>query len=257
MQKHFSLENKRAIVTGAAKGLGKNIATYFAELGADLSLIDIDRPVLEGTCVELRKLGRKVVPIVADVSKMEDIKRIVNDTLNSLGGLDILVNNAGIIADASPTELTEEDWDKTMKVNLKAVFFLTREVAKHMITERYGKIISLASQAATAGMEDAPAYCASKGGIIGLTKSLATSWGQYNINVNALAPGVMYPTDMAIKMWSGEEGKRYKERVPLGRFGKPEEVAAAAAFLASDESNFITGFVLVLDGGWSGIRYIK
>jgi len=214
MQKHFSLENKKVIVTGAAKGLGKHIATYFAELGADLSLIDIDQPVLEGTCVELRKLGRKVVPIVADVSKMQDIKRIVNDTLNSLGGLDILINNAGIIADASPTELTEEDWDKTMKVNLKAVFFLTREVAKHMIAERYG-------------------------------------------NVNALAPGVMYPTDMAIKMWSGEEGARYKERVPLGRFGKPEEVAAAAAFLASDESNFITGFVLVLDGGWSGIRYIK
>ena len=160
------------------------------------------------------------------------------------------MNNAGVSFLNPAEKLTEEEWDKTLSVNLKGLYFLSQAIGRHMIQKKSGKIINIASQAAVVALENHIAYCASKAGVVAVTKVLALEWGKYNINVNAIAPTIIM-TPMGKKAWSGEKGEKMLERIPLGRFGEPEDVAFTAAFLASDISNMITGTTIMVDGGYT------
>ncbi|MBC7188725.1 D-threitol dehydrogenase [Candidatus Aerophobetes bacterium] len=250
MQELFTLKDKKALITGAAKGIGKSIALTFAQLGADVTLVDVDREGLQETCREVEEKGQKAFPVIADITDMKAIQMIVREAIEKMGRIDVLVNNAGV-SHLSPAEkLTEEQWDKTMAVNLKAAFFLSQQVGRHMIERRYGKIVNIASQAGVIALEEHAAYVASKAGLIGITKVLALEWGKYNINVNAVAPTVIM-TPMGEKAWSGKKGEEFLKKIPLGRFGKPEEVAYLVAFLSSDISSLITGATVMIDGGYT------
>jgi len=250
MAKNISLEGKKSVVTGAAKGIGKSIATYFAELGSDLALVDVDEVSLKETAEEIRGKERRVYEIVADLTSLKDIERIARESVEKLGEVDVLVNNAGVSFLNPAEKLTEEEWDKTLAVNLKGLYFLSQAIGRHMIEKRSGKIVNIASQAAVVALEGHVAYCASKAGVVAVTKVLALEWGKYNINVNAIAPTIIM-TPMGKKAWSGEKGRKMLERIPLGRFGEPEEVAYTAAFLASDLSDMITGTTIMVDGGYT------
>jgi len=250
MEKNFSLQDKKVLITGAAKGIGKSIATVFAELEADLILADVDQSPLKATTDQIRKKGHIVCPIVADITSLKDIENLVQKSLQALGRIDVLINNAGVVFLNLAEKLTEEEWDKTLAVNLKGLYFLSQAVGKHMIEKKSGKIINIASQAGVVALKEHIAYCASKAGVIAITKVLALEWGEYNINVNAIAPTVIM-TSMGRKVWSGEKGKKMLEKIPLKRFGKPEDVAFTAAFLASDISNMITGTTILVDGGYT------
>jgi len=250
MAKNISLEGKKSVVTGAAKGIGKSIATYFAELGSDLALVDVDEVSLKETAEEIRGKERRVYEIVADLTSLKDIERIARESVEKLGEVDVLVNNAGVSFLNPAEKLTEEEWDKTLAVNLKGLYFLSQAIGRHMIERRSGKIVNIASQAAVVALEGHVAYCASKAGVVAVTKVLALEWGKYNINVNAIAPTIIM-TPMGKKAWSGEKGRKMLERIPLGRFGEPEEVAYTAAFLASDLSDMITGTTIMVDGGYT------
>lgn len=250
MEKNFSLQDKKVLITGAAKGIGKSIATVFAELEADLILADVDQSPLKATTDQIRKKGHRVCPIVADITSLKDIENLVKKSLQALGRIDVLINNAGVVFLNLAEKLTEEEWDKTLAVNLKGLYFLSQTVGKHMIEKKSGKIINIASQAGIVALKEHIAYCASKAGVIAITKVLALEWGEYNINVNAIAPTVIM-TSMGRKVWSGEKGKKMLEKIPLKRFGKPEDVAFTAAFLASDISNMITGTTILVDGGYT------
>jgi len=250
MEKNLSLQGKNSLITGAAKGIGKSIAMTFAKLGSDLALVDIDSPSLEKVSEEIRKTGRRVYPIVADITSLKDIEEIVQKSIQNLGEINVLVNNAGVSFLNPAEKLTEEEWDKTLSVNLKGLYFLSQAIGRHMIQKKSGKIINIASQAAVVALENHIAYCASKAGVVAVTKVLALEWGKYNINVNAIAPTIIM-TPMGKKAWSGEKGEKMLERIPLGRFGEPEDVAFTAAFLASDISNMITGTTIMVDGGYT------
>jgi len=250
MKQGLSLQNKKALITGAARGIGKSITATFTELGADLVLADINRSTFKKTADQIRKSGQKIHPIVADITDLRQIQDLVQETVQTLGTVDILVNNAGVVFLNPAEELTEEQWDKTLAVNLKGLFFLTQEVGKHMIRQKSGKIINISSQAGIVGLESHAAYCASKAGVIAITKVLAVEWGKYNINVNAIAPTVIM-TPSGKKAWSGEKRDKMLEKIPLGKFGKPKDVAFVAAFLASDNSSMITGATVMIDGGYT------
>jgi NAD(P)-dependent dehydrogenase (short-subunit alcohol dehydrogenase family) len=175
---------------------------------------------------------------------------VVEEALKTFGKIDILVNNAGIALLDDAENLSEEYWDKTMAVNLKAPFLLSQLVGREMVRRRSGKIINIASQAGIVALDRHVAYCVSRAGLISMTKVLALEWGEFGINVNAIAPTVV-PTELGEKAWAGEVGEAMKRRVPLRRFALPEEVAAAALFLASDVANMITGETLVVGGGYT------
>ena len=250
MRQFLSLEGKKAIITGAAKGIGKSIAIVFAQLGAESTLVDVDQTGLEETVGEIRNQGQKAYPVVADITDIKSIEKLVEESIDKMGRIDILVNNAGIALTNPAEKVTEEQWDKTMAVNLKAVFFLSQYVGRHMIQRRYGKIVNIASQTGIVAAEEHAAYAASKAGVVGLTKVLALEWGKYNINVNAVAPTVIM-TPMGKKVWSGEKGEKFLQKIPLGRFGEPEDVAHLVAFLSSDLANMMTGATVMIDGGYT------
>jgi len=228
----FSIVGKIAIVTGAARGIGREIALVFAHSGAHLILVD----VLEKELMKTTK---------------EEIKRLIRDVLNEFSRIDILVNNAGVIDNNPATEVTEEQWDKTLNVNLKSLFFLSQAVGKHMIKQGGGKIINIASQAGVIALDNHAAYSASKAGVISITKTLALEWGKFNINVNAIAPTVIL-TPLGRKAWADPQVRsEMLKKIPLGRFGEPSEVASIALFLASEASNLITGSTIMADGGYT------
>lgn len=247
----FTLEGKIAVVTGAARGIGREIALVFAHSGAHLILVDILQKELMKTAKEIDRMGRKNLSIAADISNTKQIKRLVRDVLNEFNRIDILVNNAGVIDNNPATEVTEEQWDKTLNVNLRGLFFLSQAVGRHMIKERRGKIINIASQAGVIALPNHAAYSASKAGIISITKTLALEWGKFNINVNAIAPTVIL-TPLGKKAWADPQARsEMLKKIPLGRFGEPSEVASIALFLASEASNLITGSTIMADGGYT------
>lgn len=245
----FSLVGKVALITGAAQGIGKAIALLFAEKGADLALLDLKEEV-KRVAEEVEKFGRRALPIVADLTDFQHLPQAVSKAFEFFGSIDILVNNAGVSFLDDAENLSEEYWDKTMAVNLKAPFLLSQLVGREMIKRRSGKIINIASQAGIVALDKHVAYCVSKAGLISMTKVLALEWGEFNITVNAIAPTVVL-TEMAEKAWAGEVGEAMKKKIPLRRFALSEEVAAAALFLASDAANMITGETLVIDGGYT------
>ena len=242
------LDGKVAIITGAGRGIGRAIALALARDGADVVVNDVDLQSAEATADKVRAMGRRALPIKADVSVEEEVIKMVKTALKAFGKIDILVNNAGIFSSIPVGDITGENWDKTMKVNLKSVFLCSQAVMEFMKRKRSGKIVNVASLAGKVGGIVAGAdYAASKAGVICLTKSLAKQLAPYGINVNAVAPAWI-ETDM-MKDWPRETKESILKQIPLGRFGKPEEVAEAVVFLVSDGAGFITGATIDINGG--------
>lgn len=247
--KEFRLTDSVAMVSGAARGIGKAIAQLFAEKGADVILVDVLEEVKE-VADSLSQFGRKGLPLIADITKIDMVKRVVQDSIGEFGKIDILVNNAGIVLLDDAEKLPDDDWDKTIAINLTAHFIMSKYVGGEMIKRKRGKIVNIASQAGVIALDRHVAYCTSKAGIIGLTKVLALEWAEFNINVNAISPTVVL-TELGKKAWAGEVGEAMKKKIPVRRFGYPEEIAAVALFLASDAADMITGENIIIDGGYT------
>jgi len=246
----MKLKNKIAIVTGAGRGIGKSIVLELAKEGANVVVSDIDLKECQNVYNEIKNIGSDAIAIKCDVSKKSDVDSMVKKTIQKFKRIDILVNNAGVFLTKPFIRMTEKDWDFVLDINLKGVFFCTNVVAKQMLKQKSGKIILISSVAGKVGIMNASAYCASKAGIISLTKELAVELSLYNINVNAIAPGVI-ATRMTKDMLKDEKTKEVLlKKTPLGRVGKPEEISKAVVFLASGDSDFVTGHTLVVDGGW-------
>lgn len=246
----FSLKGKAGIVTGASRGLGKGIATALTQAGADLLIVSRTKSVLEESAKEIRKSGHRVIPVATDVSKKENVQIIVEAALKEFGRINFLFNNAGINRRCPSEDYSEKDWDEVININLKGVFLCAQAVGRVMIKQGGGKIINTCSLTAVTGGKTIPAYTASKGGVAQLTKALANDWAKYHINVNAITPGYFITelNEALIK-----DRIRYKEitnRIPLGRWGNPEDLGGAAVFLASKASDYITGQTIFVDGGW-------
>jgi glycerol dehydrogenase len=245
----FGIADRVAIITGAAQGIGRAIAELYAAKGATLVLVDLKSNV-EDAAEAVRALGAQAVAITADLTQSASIRMIVERSVEEFGRIDILVNNAGIVLLEDAETLPADYWDSTMAINLRAPFLLAQAVGRQMIGAGGGKIINMASQAGLVALDKHVAYSASKAGIISMTKTLAVEWGEFNINVNCISPTVIM-TELGKKAWAGEVGERFQKKIPAGRFGFPQEVAAVALFLASDAANLITGENVVIDGGYT------
>ncbi|MBM2825677.1 MAG: 3-oxoacyl-[acyl-carrier-protein] reductase, partial [Dehalococcoidales bacterium] len=247
----MNLSNKVAIVTGSGRGIGRAIALRLAEAGADIIINDVgESSAVDSVVEEIKAMNRKSMAIIADISLAADVERLVEQTIANYGRVDILVNNAGITRDQLIIRMSEEDWDKVMTVNLKSVFLCTRAVLRHMLKQRSGRIINMASIVGIIGNAGQANYASAKAGIIGFTRSIAKEVASRGITVNAIAPGFI-----DTKMTQQLEEKQRQElmrRIPLGYLGTPRDVAEAVAFLASDEARYITGQVLNVDGGMAG-----
>ena len=244
----MKLKGRVAIVTGGARGIGKAIALTFLREGAKVAIIDFDKERLEILKKEIEKTKGETIAISCDISKSSDVKEMVSQVQKSFGRIDILVNNAGIIRRGTIETVTEEDWDRVIEVNLKGTFNCCKAVAGVMKQQGYGKIVNVSSIAGKMGdITSAPGYGPSKAGVDALTKTLARQLAPYGINVNAVSPHAI-ETEMSAQ-WSEERRKEIIASIPLGRLGKPEDVANAVLFLASDEASFITGEILDVNGG--------
>ncbi len=237
------LENRVALVTGASRGIGKAIAIALASAGADVA-VDYrkERVAADEVCAEIRKLGHRAIPVQADVSFAADVERLIARVESDLGSVDILVNNAGISQIKPFDQLTEDDWDELLRVNLKSAFLVTQRVLPGMRTRHWGRIINLSSVAAQTGGVIGPHYAASKAGLIGLTHSYASLLAKEGITANAIAPALI-ETDMITSHPNASPA-----RLPVGRFGSPEEIGRIAVLLA--ESDFLTGQTISPNGGW-------
>ncbi len=241
------LENKVALVTGAARGIGKAVALTLAGEGADIAVSDVNLEGAESTAEEIESLGRRTLISRVDVSKIKEVNETVDKILDKFGRIDILINNAGITADSLLIRMKEADWDKVIEINLKGAFNCLKAVAKPMMKARSGKVVNMASVIGLIGNVGQANYAASKAGVIGLTKSLARELAPRGINVNAVAPGFI-KTPMTEKL-SDEVKEEMCKRIPLNRFGAPEDVAEVVLFLVSDRAAYVTGQVINVDGG--------
>jgi 2-dehydro-3-deoxy-D-gluconate 5-dehydrogenase len=251
MSSAFSLSGRVALVTGASRGLGAEIAVALAEAGADVAVHGNTRSP-EATCARIRALGRRALPVAGDLADPDVPERLVEETVGGLGTLDVLVNNAGTIRRAPAAETTDEDWLAVLDVNLHGVFRACRAAGRHLLAKGRGKIINVASLLSFQGGLTVPAYAASKGGVAQLTKALANEWAGRGVNVNAIAPGYIRTDNTAALRADVTRNRQILERIPAGRWGEPSDVAGAAVFLASAASDYVHGHILVVDGGWMG-----
>ena len=251
--KRFSLTGKVALVTGATKGIGLDICKVLADAGADIAAVGRDQAGLAEVQQAVEALGRKCVTISADLATAEGPVEAGRQALKSFGTIDILVNNAGIALIDNLLEASIDDWDKTMAVNLRAPFLIARELAPKMIAQRSGKIINISSQAGVVAIDGHAAYSASKGGLNMLTKVMTCEWAKHNIQTNAVCPTIIL-TPMGEQVWGDPaKGKPMLDRTPLGRFGKPQEVADCVLYLASSASDLVCGETILIDGGFTSL----
>ncbi|MFC1498297.1 3-oxoacyl-[acyl-carrier-protein] reductase [Verrucomicrobiota bacterium] len=241
------LDGKVAIVTGAARGIGRAIAEELASAGADLALCDLKEEWLAETAELVAKIGKKAECVAVDVSNGQQVQEAVSGIVKSMGKVDILVNNAGITKDTFVARMTEEDWDSVLSVNLKGAFLLTKAAARPMMKQKGGAIVNIASIIGLIGNAGQCNYAASKGGLIALTKSVAKELASRNVRVNAVAPGFIQ-TKMT-EVLSEDISKKMLDMIPMKRFGSPQDVAKVVVFLASDISSYMTGQVITVSGG--------
>jgi NAD(P)-dependent dehydrogenase (short-subunit alcohol dehydrogenase family) len=246
VERAYDLTGQVALLTGAARGIGLSTATMLAEQGARIVIIDSNPDVANIAA----GLGDGHIGLSIDVRDAAAIEAGVADIIAQTGRIDILVNNVGVGLVAPALDLTTEVWDVTMSINLRAAFLFSREVGRHMIGRGYGRIVSLASQAALVALQDHVAYAASKAGIIGMTKVLALEWGPKGVNSNTISPTVIN-TPMGQMTWSGERGDIFRAKIPVGRFGEAEEVAHIVLYLVSGAAGMINGENIVIDGGYT------
>ena len=247
----FDLSGKVAIVTGTSRGLGQYFARALARAGVDLVITSRNLPSLSGFKNELESLGRKVLPVQLDVLSKDGIRSMARKTVETFGKIDILVNNAGMNIRKPSTEITWEEWETVLDTNLKGSFFCAQEVAKEMIKCHYGRIINIGSCSSIFGMEGIIPYAASRGGGLQMTKSLAAEWGKHGITVNVLAPG-WFETAQTAVLYENKEWVGYiTGRIPLQRTGQPHDLDGSIVFLASDASSYVTGQMIVVDGGFT------
>ncbi len=247
----MDISNRVAIVTGSGRGIGRAIALKLAEVGATVVVNDIgEASPVDSVVEEIKATGGQSLAVLADVSKSPDVAGLVETTVSTFGKVDILVNNAGITRDQLIMRMSDEEWDKVLSVNLKSVFLCTRAVVRHMLRQRWGRIISIASIVGLVGNPGQANYASAKAGIIGFTRTIAKEVAARGITANAIAPGFI-DTEMTQQL---EENQRQElmRRIPLGYLGSPRDVAEAVAFLASEEARYITGQVLNVDGGMAG-----
>ncbi|MBD3321124.1 MAG: 3-oxoacyl-[acyl-carrier-protein] reductase [Chitinivibrionales bacterium] len=243
----ITLENKKALITGAGRGIGKEIALKLAAAGADIAICDIDLDSARQTAGEIENLGKKSLAVRADVSDADSVHSLFGEFSNTFGTCDILVNNAGITRDGLIVRMKDDDWDSVLRINLRSAYLCSRECARPMMKARQGKIVNIASVVGLMGNAGQTNYGASKAGLIGLTKSLARELASRNITVNAVAPGFI-KTAMTDKL-SDEDKEKLTGQIPLQILGMPSDVANAVLFLCSSLAGYITGQVLTVDGG--------
>ena len=243
----MQLKDQVALITGGARGIGREIALVLAKAGSDIALFDVNQDQLNATVGELRALGRRAEGFVVDVTDSAKVEQGVAGALDKLGRIDILVNNAGITKDGLLVRMDDAQWDRVLTINLKGTFLCTRSVSKHMMKQRRGRIVNIASIVGIIGNAGQANYAASKAGVIGLTKSVAKELATRGVTCNAIAPGFI-KTEMTDAL--PEQAKqRLMEAIPMGTLGEPADVAQAALFLVSEAARYITGHVLVVDGG--------
>lgn len=250
----FNLTNKVALVTGAMRGMGKADALALAAQGAKVVVTDIDLAECQKVVDEIKNQGSSAAAFKMDVSDKTEVDHVFDETIKAYGRLDILVNNAGVYNPKPALEITEEEWEQVIHINLKGQFLCAQRAAKEMAKNKWGRIINIASIASGqvgVGIAGGAHYTASKGGIIGLTETLAVEWAPLGINVNAIGPGAIdTPMSRSTRMTPEQFQAFLDAKVPLKRIGRPEEIAALVVFLASEESSYITGSTFFADGGW-------
>jgi NAD(P)-dependent dehydrogenase (short-subunit alcohol dehydrogenase family) len=248
----FRLDGRVVLVTGASRGLGQHIALAAAEAGADVALAARSADLLEEVAEGVAALGKRALPVPSDLTKVSEIQRMVDAVGERFGRVDVLVNNAGTNIQQLGVDVTEDAWDAIMNLNVKAAFFAAQAVGRQMIDRgNGGRIINIASQMGEVGFYKRSAYCASKGAVVQFSKVLAVEWAPYGIRVNAVGP-TFIDSPLAQEMFADAEVKREAlERIPIGRLGRMEEVAAGVVYLSSTGADLVTGHHLLLDGGWT------
>jgi 2-dehydro-3-deoxy-D-gluconate 5-dehydrogenase len=249
---NFSLEGKRALVTGAASGIGKAIAIALAEAGADVACHSRCPEQADATLEEITKIGGTGVPVAGDLARTSTPSAIIADSLAKLGGLDILINNAGTIRRSPAVDFSESDWAEVLNVNLSSIFRMSQAAGRHMVEQGSGKIVNIASLLSFQGGINVPAYAAAKSGVAGLTKALSNEWASLGVNVNAIAPGYISTKNTAALQADEARNRQILERIPAGRWGLPNDLAGPAVFLSSAASDYLHGHIMVVDGGWMG-----
>ena len=248
--KLFSLEGRRALVTGASRGLGRAIAEALASAGADVACAGQSESNVAETAGAVRAMGRAAWAFGADLSDRDSVLALAAAAEHAAGPIDILVNNAGTIRRRPAAEHALEDWDHVLRTNLDSAFILSQRLGARMIERKAGKIVNVASLLAFQGGINVPGYTASKHAVAGLTKALANEWARHNVQVNAIAPGYMRTDNTSALQQDEKRNAEITGRIPAGRWGEPADLAGAAIFLASRASDYVNGHVLVVDGGW-------
>ena len=248
----FRLDGKVALVTGASSGLGQAIAIALAAAGADVACHARSADKAKQTIETITSSAGRAVAVAGDMAEKRTAQQITDETIDRLGRIDILINNAGTIRRSPAVDYTDDDWSAVIEVNLSSVFRLSQAVGRRLVEQGSGKIVNIASLLSFQGGITVPAYTASKSGVAGLTKALSNEWAKSGVNVNAIAPGYIETANTEALRADETRNRQILERIPAGRWGKPEDIAGAAVFLSSAASDYVHGHIIVVDGGWMG-----